>query len=147
MNTTSRVMGAIFCFIFGLIMLGTTLPGALDSTVAENVDENFGVETGVGETSAICTLTDDHYYEDTTHMSVTSSGTATDTAAIMSYTVATKEVTVGGLEQSAYRILNIDYYRERDNDGFSYFSAFVTITPFILGIGLIWKLIKDLITG
>ena len=148
MGTATRAISAIICFIFGLIMLGTTLPGALDATVAENVDENFSVTTGVGETSAVCTLTDAHYYEDTTHMVVSvASGTQSETPAILSYTPTTKETTVGGLTASATRILNVDYYRERDNDGFSYFSAFVTIVPFLLGIGLIWKLVKDLFSG
>jgi len=145
MNRATLVIGALISFIFGLMMVGNVLPDAIDSTIAENVDENYTVVTGAGETSAICTLTDPHYYEDTTHM-VVISDSGSDSAAIMDYDSNAYEITVGGLVESKTRIVNVDYYRERDNEAFSYFNTFMKIVPFLIGIGLIWQLIKSFIS-
>lgn len=142
MNRATYVIGALIAFIFGLMMVGNILPDAIDSTVAEPFDENFSVVTGGGETSAICTLTDPHFYEDTSHMAVTSDS-GSDSAVIMDYDSATLEVTVGGLVESKTRIVNVDYYRERDNAGFAYFNTFMTLVPFLIGIGLTYMLIKS----
>lgn len=145
MNRATLVIGALISFIFGLMMVGNVLPDAIDSTIAENFDENFSVTTEVAETSAICELTYPHYYEDTSHMAVLSDS-GSDSAAIMDYDSDTYEVTVGGLAESESRILNVDYYRERDNEAFTYFNTFMTIVPFLIGIGLIWQLIRSFIS-
>lgn len=74
-----NVFLGILMLIMGLMMISGVLPDVIDSTVSESYDENFSVNTGVGETSAICTLTYDNYYGDLTDMSV-SSTSASDTA-------------------------------------------------------------------
>jgi len=137
------VIGALIALVFGLFMVGNVLPDAIDGTLVENVNENYSVTTGSGTVSAVVTLSDPHYYEDTSHMEVTSSESGTDSAAISAYNSGTQEVTVIGLAVSTTRILNIDYYRERDNDQFTYFNSFMGIISLIIAIGLVWMLIKS----
>lgn len=138
-----KVVLGVLMLIIGLLMISGILPDVIDMTVSEDYDENFSVNTGVGETSAICTLTYDNYYGDLTDMSV-SSTSSSDTAAITDYNDTNKQTTVSGLAASTSRILTIGYARERQNEAFTYFNSFVMAIPFILCVALIWSAIKPL---
>ena len=145
MNQTSRpamIIMAIVSFAFGLMMIGNVLPPFIDSTMSEDITENFQAVTGGGETSAVCGLTYEHYYGDTTNMDVTSN-LGTDDPYISAYNSTTYDTTVIGLVASGTRILSIDYARERDNSTFTYFNAFITAVPFLIGCGLTYMLIKS----
>jgi len=136
------IVMAIICFAFGLLMVGSVLPPFIDSTMSEDITENFVAVTGAGETSAVCGLTYEHYYGDTTNIDVISN-LGTDDPFISAYNPTTYDTTVIGLSASGTRILSIDYARDRDDSSFTYFNTFVTAVPFLIGCGLVFMLIKS----
>lgn len=138
----AMIIMSIIAFAFGLMMVGNILPPFLDATISEAFTQNFSAHTGAAETEVICTLSYDHYYADTSHMDV-DSNEPTDDPHVMTYTESTKEVLVAGLAVSGTRILSVDYVRARDNEQFTYFNGFITTVPFLIGIGLIFMVIKS----
>ena len=68
----TRVGMALFLLIVGLLMVTGVLPTAVISAATEEYSENFNVDTGEGETEAICTVAYDHYYDDLTDLDATS---------------------------------------------------------------------------
>jgi ATP-dependent Zn protease len=119
------------------------IPPLLDATISESFSQNFSVATDPGITTATCTLSYADFYGDTSNQDVTSTNTS-DTPAIISYTEETKEVLVAGLVAEDSRILTIDYVRERDNTTFTFFNSFITMVPFLIGIALIWMLVRSI---
>lgn len=142
MERAGIIIMALISFAFGLMMVANVIPSALHDTLSEEYSENYSVITGPGTTTAVATLTYDHYYEDLRDLTLEST-LATDNPAVMTYTVATKEVGVAGLTVSGTRILSIDYVRETDNSMFTGWSTFVTVIPFLIGLGLIVMLVRS----
>lgn len=126
---------SIVGLVIGLILIINLLPDTVTEAVTDSYSENFNVTTGAGETSTTEELSYAHYYEDLTDLSATSTN-ENDTPTVMSYDEDTYEVTVGGLEASASRILTISYVREAHQE-FSGFAGFVRLLPFLAVIGLV----------
>jgi len=144
MNKAGAFILALISFTFGLMMLAGIIPTAIDGTLSETFEQNYSVVTGPGTTTAVCVLTYDHYYGDTSNME-TESSLITDDPYIMDYQPATKYVYVDGLTVSDTRILTIGYVREKDNSMFFGWSTFVTAIPFLIGLGLIAGLVVAIV--
>ena len=130
-----NVFLSIVGLVIGIILITTLLPAQVNEAVTDPYSENFNVSTGVGETSTTETLSYAHYYEDLTDLSATSTN-ETDTPMVLDYDEDTYDVTVGGLQASASRILTVSYVREAHQE-FTGFSAFVRLLPFLALIALV----------
>lgn len=143
MAKAGQVIAALVAFAFGLMMVSNVIPTSIDATLAEDYSQNYSVVTGPGTTTAVATLSYDHYYGDLRYLDATTN-LQTDDPYVMSYTPSTKEVLVDGLSVSGTRIMTIDYVRETDNSMFFGWGTFVTAVPFLIGIGLIANLIRSM---
>lgn len=142
MQRAGIMIMALISFAFGLMMVANVIPTAIDETLSEDYAENYSVTTSGTQTTALATLTHDHYYGDLRYLDVATNLPADDPF-VMTYTVATKEVTVDGLAVSGTRIMTIDYTRETDNSMFFGWATFVTAIPFLIGLGLIVMLVRS----
>jgi len=130
-----NVLLSIVGLVIGIILITTLMPGAVNEAITDTYSENFNVSTGAGETSAIETLSYEHYYGDLTDLSASSTN-GEDTPAILGYNENTHSVTVGGLKASDSRILTINYVREAHQE-FSGFAGFIRVLPFLALVGLV----------
>ena len=121
--------------ILGLIFVGSLMPDAINSVITEPYSENFETVTGVGETSAVETLSYSNYFEDLTDMSVTSDN-EDDSPAITDYDETDYDTTVSGLNANDSRILTITYAREAHQE-FWGTPQLLRLLPFLLIIGLV----------
>lgn len=130
-----KVIMMIVGVILGLIFIGSLMPDAINSVITESYSENYETVTGVGETSAVETLSYANYFEDLTDMSVTSDN-EDDSPAITDYDETDYDTTVSGLNANDSRILTITYAREA-NQQFTGVSQLLRLLPFLLIIGLV----------
>ena len=127
-----KVILSIVGLVVGIMLVANILPDVVNEAATDAYSENFSVGTGSATTTE--TLSYEHYYGDTRHLSVTSNNPA-DSPAITNYDDTTYQVTVGGLDAGESRILTINYMREA-NLQYTGFSAFLRLLPFLAIIGL-----------
>ena len=130
-----KVIVMIVGVIVGLIVVGSLMPDAINSVITEPYSENFETVTGVGETSAVETLSYSNYFEDLTDMSVTSDN-EDDSPAITDYDETDYDTTVSGLNANDSRILTITYAREAHQE-FWGTPQLLRLLPFLIIIGLV----------
>lgn len=130
-----KVLLTIVCLVLGIILAANMLPDVVTDTVTDPYSENYEVDTGAGETSTTEELSYQHYYEDLTELAVESTND-NDDPLVLSYDEDTYDVTVGGLEASASRILTINYLREGYQQ-YTGFSTFIRLLPFLVILGLV----------
>ena len=117
-----------------ILLLPAILLGLDQFRLADQVDP-FAVDTGVGETSAIVTLSQDLYGDETRNASITSNVTA-DAPIASSYASATNSLNVTGLQASTSHYLTITYSIDRLGDYLGA-GAGAKVVPVLLILGIL----------
>lgn len=129
-----------------IIVSFLVFPLVLDSfdDIARSESSNAAtVVTGVGVTSGDITLHNSLYNDAVTSVDNITSTDTDDVPLAASYTTATKELAVSGLEANSTRTITVTYNTERDDYSL---STIAPVTPLIIficllfsGIAMLWR--------
>ncbi len=146
MSTQNIASGIAAIAVMLFLVVYFIMPVITDMN-SDPFSQNFEVVTGVGETSADVTLSQEHYFSTTEEMSVSSDDT-NDSPAILLYVDATEVVTVGGLVASGTRILTVNYVTESyQSDMFTGWGPFMVAIPAILVLLVIYAIWRQVSSG
>lgn len=104
-------------------------PGMIYDFRTDYRDDEFTVDTAVGETTGAVVLIREVYDSDINTISITSTDN-TDSMTISSYNSTSKILSLSGMTANASRTLNVNYQIDALENAPA-FSTFIDITPFI----------------
>ena len=134
-----NTMQAIAMIAVVLFLVAYFLIEVITNINSDSFSQSFEVGTGVGETSADVTLSQEHYYSTTEGMSVVS-GSPADTPAIINYVDLTEVVTIGGLVAGGTRVITVNYVTESYyTDMFPGWGPFMYALPALIVLLALWR--------
>jgi len=148
MNKAVGASIGIICLIIAFVFFPNVMQTAEEIKVKEMAEDHL-VATGLGETSSTFVIYNDLYDANLSYIVEVNSSVASDTPVATVYNTVTRELTVGGLTESAERTIQVEYKTDALGDATGV-RQFNSIAPFLImgaliaiGGGVIWHVFRS----
>ena len=132
------VIAGIIMIMIAFVVFPMVMTGAHEVLTDDETESFENVSTGTGETTATVTLSKSLYDNSTSSVTSITSDNANDDPTADSYNSSNKQLTVGGLAESATRTLTVAYESEA-TEGYTGLKSLVKIRPTLIFVMLLFS--------
>lgn len=143
MNKAMGIVMVVVAVAIAFVVFPIVLDGATGLRTNNETDTFAAVVTGMGESAADVTLSEDLWQDNNSNVVSITSDNLNDAPVAGTYTAATNSLNVTGLEADASRDLTVVYQVEALGD-YTGLDPIVAVAPLILFIGILGAILGGL---